>query len=326
MAASAVCLWALLARAAGVHLRAQRGPSALCQTTHALDRLVNSDCHSLAPKEGDKNQYVFVISDLCRGGGGAPLREGGKDRLRSCNETSSAFLDEAKYAIATLQATGAQHGITVLMHQGLENKAGALDSFNSWLSKRGVTAKYVPGKADDAHMYYFMKSYLWDLTSFKKVAYFDTDFVFLRNPDAAFSECKKDFCAAPVVASTIEAITSHRLAGSDAFSQRLAQWGSQRRSSSTKNAWSAGFFIVSPNPARGERILAKWRRCDGAENFCLNQAITRVHAMSPIYNLQHSTVEGNIVRVGAVPTVAVHGKVGRMRCEIIDKTFGQMRC
>lgn len=301
------------------------GPSVSCQSTHALDRLVDTPCASRRSAHETKNQYVFMVSDLCRGGGGAPIRDGDRDRIRSCQESYTAFFDEAKYAIASLQATGAEHGITVLMHQGLQNKAGALDSFLSWLHNRSVTVQFVPGKADDAHMYYFMKSYLWDM-SFEKVAYFDTDFVFLRNPDHVFSVCWQEFCAAPAVSATGEAIMAHMLAGDPSFSKQMSQRGSQWRRPNTKNAWNAGFFVLTPNKARGAQIFETWKKCEGAENYCLNQAISAVQAVSPIYNLQHSTLEGRSIKVHSMPTVAIHGKVGRMTCEAIDKEFGQARC
>lgn len=254
------------------------------------------------------------------------MREGNKDLIRSCQESFDSFFDETKYAIATLQATGAQHGITVLMHQGLENKAGALDRFVSWLHKRNATVQFVPGKIDDAHMYYFMKSYLWDM-EFEKVAYFDTDFVFLRNPDSIFSACSKDFCAAPAVSSTGEALMSHMMAGNAKFSEQMSRLGSSHsRKPNTKNAWNAGFFVVAPNKARGAEILETWRQCKEAENYCLNQAISSVQAVSPIYNLQHSSIEGNKIKVDALPTIAVHGKVGRMSCEAIEDRFAKLSC
>jgi len=308
------------------HLQsAARGPSALCQGKHALDRLAAAPCVPRGAAGASKYQYVFMISDLCRGGGGAPLREGNKDLIRSCQESFDAFFDEAKYAIATLQATGAEHGITVLMHEGLENKAGALDRFVSWLQNRSVTAKFVPGKIDDAHMYYFMKSYLWDM-DYSKVAYFDTDFVFLRNPDSIFTQCKQDFCAAPAVANVGEAMFGHMMAGNAMFSKQLSKQGSSYRAPNSKNAWNAGFFVVSPDKARGAEVLERWRKCEHAENYCLNQAISSMQAVSPTYNLQHSSLEGRDIPVDALPTMAVHGKVGRMSCEEIESRFGNFKC
>mmetsp|Transcript_27758 Transcript_27758/g.63094 ORF Transcript_27758/g.63094 Transcript_27758/m.63094 type:complete len:331 (-) Transcript_27758:121-1113(-) len=320
-------LWALPVCAFGLrHSQgAARGPSALCQSKHALDRLVEEDCISRRPARESKNQYVFMISDLCRGGGGAPLREGNKDMIRSCQESFDAFFDEAKYAVATLQATGAEHGITMMMHEGLENKAGALDRFASWLRNRNVTVEFVPGKINDPHMYYFMKSYLWDM-DFEKVAYFDTDFVFLRNPDSIFTECRHDFCAAPAVSNTGEALLAHVMAGNPGYSEQMSQQGSRKRSPNTKNAWNAGFFVVKPDKSRGAEILKTWRECPAAENFCLNQAITSAQAVSPKYNLQHSTLEGHKIKVESLPTMAVHGKVGRMSCEAIESRFGQVHC
>mmetsp|Transcript_40030 Transcript_40030/g.127378 ORF Transcript_40030/g.127378 Transcript_40030/m.127378 type:complete len:328 (+) Transcript_40030:99-1082(+) len=307
---------ALLARSA------ELGPAAACQGEHALDRLVQADCAPSAPGPNHTFQYVFMISDLCRGGGGAPLRENQKDLLRSCGENGHAFFDEAKYAISTLQATGARYGITVLMHEGLPADAASLGAFESWLRERKVNVRYVPGKANDAHMYYYMKSYLWDMAQHAKVAFFDTDFLFLRNPDKLFQECRGTFCASQSVWTSLEAMTSHSLAHSSFLSSQygalLAKQG--------RNAWNAGFFVVAPDAQRGAQVLSAWQRCEGAENHCLNQAVTGVQTLSPIYNLQHTELEGRSISVSSVPTVAVHGKVGHMTCEAIEKTFGQTKC
>mmetsp|Transcript_132348 Transcript_132348/g.411406 ORF Transcript_132348/g.411406 Transcript_132348/m.411406 type:complete len:90 (-) Transcript_132348:109-378(-) len=86
------------------------------------------------------------------------------------------------------------------------------------------------------------------------------------------------------------------------------------------------FFVLTPNEARGAQILEKWKHCEGAENYCLNQALSSVQAVSPIYNLQHSNLEGHKIKVDALPTIAVHGKVGRMTCEALERTFGQATC
>jgi len=321
-------LWSLPACALGLR-HSQRspeeGPSVLCQSRHALDRLADAPCVPRRPVRASTYQYVFMVSDLCRGGGGAPVREGDKDLIRSCRESSDAFFRETKYAIATLQAAGAEHGITVLMHEGLENKEGALDGFLAWLQNRSVTAQFVPGKINDAHMYYFMKSYLWDL-NYTKVAYFDTDFVFLGNPDSVFSYCREDFCAAPVVSNAAEAMLGHLMAGSKLYSDQMTRRATSNRGPNTKNGWNAGFFVLTPDGARGAEVLERWRRCEAAENYCLNQAVSPVQALSPAYNLQHSSLEGHAISVDSVPTVAVHGKVGRMSCADIESRFGRLSC
>jgi len=253
------------------------------------------------------------------------MRKESQDSLRSCERNANAFLDEAKYAISSLQAVGARYGITVLLHQGLRDSSGILSSFRSWLRSRNVTALDVPGKADDSHMYYFMKSYLWDMNQFSKVAFFDTDFVFLRNPDPVFEACKADFCAARSVWNTPEAIVAHAAAG-DGFLSSLSTKYSAQLNRRGRNAWNAGFFVVSPDKARGAEVLDRWKQCNGTENFCLARVVPDVQFVSPVYNLQHSSFEGRDVNVGLLPTVAVHGKVGHMKCHVIEQAFGKTTC
>jgi len=230
-----------------------------------------------------------------------------------------AFATEIRYAISTLRATGPAHGITVLMHEALRGRAETA-SLSAWLQARGVTVRFVPGKGDVPRMYYYMKSYIWDMTQYDKVAFFDTDFLFVRKPDIVFDECKADFCAASHTKVNAASILLGEKRAAEAF-----QLASGRGELSEHVYFNAGFFVVVPSKERGAEVLGLWKRCHlGNENACLIRSVRGVQEMSPRFNLQHA--EKNSSLVEAVRAVALHAKAGRLGCDVIERWFNRSYC
>jgi len=134
---------------------------------------------SRCQREEDKSgRYAFVSSSV-------------EDTMSS----SEKYYDLAlMIAITTLQSTCNKYGITVVMDQKKRAGKGELEE---WLGRRGVEVVVVEPKEYDGQRYHYLKLTAWELTlshNYPRVALFDSDMVFLRNPDSIFDSCNSYFC------------------------------------------------------------------------------------------------------------------------------------
>jgi len=127
----------------------------------------------------ENNRYVFISSSI--------------------DHTMSTLEDEydqaLMVAVTTLLNTCPMYGITVLMD---EEKHQRSEKLQSWLEMRGVEVLPVAPKEYNPHRYHYLKLTAWELgekAGYNKVAIFDSDMVFIRNPDPMFDECSLYFCA-----------------------------------------------------------------------------------------------------------------------------------
>ncbi len=68
------------------------------------------------------------------------------------------------------------------------------------ITAAGATIRNVPKlsarmSGDKSLLNMLTKLHAWNLVEFDQVIFYDSDFVFLKNPAAAFAECRTDFCA-----------------------------------------------------------------------------------------------------------------------------------
>lgn len=207
--------------------------------------------------------------------------------LYSGVEKNSHYLKALQLAVLTLQMTCPRYGITVIWNSDATGHAAE----KAWLLSRGVDVIQVAPTVQDPERYHHLKLHLWQMTNFDQLAFYDSDMIFFRSPDAAFDECGKS-----LMCSTHD--------GPDEF--------------------NAGFMVVRPNASEFRRQETSWlERPWDLEQKILNRLHSNVTFLSGRYNLQHAEDLAHLHRhlqsadFSGFP-VALHAKYWRL-----DQTYLQ---
>ena len=205
--------------------------------------LHHDPCRAAAP--GERFRYVFMLSHFCM------RRDLSAERsAAACRENPWVYLNATQHAVTTLQATGARHGITVLVHRSIWSALlDASGGGGDWFARRSVALCRVDGMGSQrADMYFFSKLHVWELVQYERVAFFDSDHLFVRSPDAVFADCgDAPFCAV--------------LGGHGALGAGQAANASRRAAPTQLGGrleFNMGGFVVRPNASRVPELLRAW--------------------------------------------------------------------
>jgi len=232
-------------------------------------------CNAMRPLPMHSKQYVFILSTLCHNRipyemqdygmrvwnartdqtKGKTMEEG-KTMECAARNAQPLFLEATRHAVTTLQATGAKHGITVLVHASVFlEQPQTMQAAKEWFASRNVAVCSVPGFGDDVpnapplllrDMYFFIKLHLWQLTRFEQVAFYDSDHLFLRNPDAVFDSCRANLCMK---------------GDSNLVNAYIADTARALGTQFDDFYWNVGFFVLRPNASAVPLLLHTWADC-----------------------------------------------------------------